>query len=128
MRGIGTALFQGFALVLTTSIADAADLRVLSVGSVQIAAKALAADFTTATGQPVGLTIVAPSEIGQKLAGATAHRFKFGYRTGQETQGRNPRDRIGAPPVKPQSGGQRGQRQLVATQRSLKRIVLNPLD
>jgi molybdate transport system substrate-binding protein len=71
MRGIGTALFQGFALVLTTSIADAADLRVLSVGSVQIAAKALAADFTTATGQPVGLTIVAPSEIGQKLAGAT---------------------------------------------------------
>jgi molybdate transport system substrate-binding protein len=71
MRGIGTALFMGFALVLSASIADAADLRVLSVGSVQIAAKALAADFTTATGQPVALTIVAPSEIGQKLAGAT---------------------------------------------------------
>jgi molybdate transport system substrate-binding protein len=71
MRGIGTALFTGFALVLSASIADAADLRVLSVGSVQIAAKALAADFTTATGQPVALTIVAPSEIGQKLAGAT---------------------------------------------------------
>jgi molybdate transport system substrate-binding protein len=71
MRGIGTALFMGFALVLSASIADAADLRVLSVGSVQIAAKALAADFTKATGQPVALTIVAPSEIGQKLAGAT---------------------------------------------------------
>jgi molybdate transport system substrate-binding protein len=71
MRGIGTALFMGFALVLSASIADAADLRVLSVGSVQIAAKALAADFTTATGQPVALTIVAPSEIGRKLAGAT---------------------------------------------------------
>jgi molybdate transport system substrate-binding protein len=71
MRGIGTALFMGFALVLSAGIADAADLRVLSVGSVQIAAKALAADFTKATGQPVALTIVAPSEIGQKLVGAT---------------------------------------------------------
>jgi molybdate transport system substrate-binding protein len=70
MRGIGTALFMGFALVPSASIADAADLRVLSVGSVQIAAKALAADFTKATGQQVALTIVAPSEIGQKLAGA----------------------------------------------------------
>jgi molybdate transport system substrate-binding protein len=70
MRGIGTALFGGVALVLSASIADAADLRVLSVGSVQIAAKALAADFTKATGNPVLLTIVAPSEIGQKLAGA----------------------------------------------------------
>jgi molybdate transport system substrate-binding protein len=71
MRGIGTALFMGVALVLSASIAGAADLRVLSVGSVQIAAKALAADFTKATGNPVTLTIVAPSEIGQKLAGAT---------------------------------------------------------
>jgi molybdate transport system substrate-binding protein len=71
MRGIGTALFMGFALVRSACFADAADLRVLSVGSVQIAAKALAADFTKETGQPVALTIVAPSEIGQKLAGAT---------------------------------------------------------
>ena len=43
----------------------------LSLGSVQIAAKALAADFTKATGEPVLLTIVAPTEISQKLAGAT---------------------------------------------------------
>jgi molybdate transport system substrate-binding protein len=37
----------------------------------QIAAKALAADFTKATGDQVLLTIVAPNEIGEKLAGAT---------------------------------------------------------
>jgi molybdate transport system substrate-binding protein len=68
MRGIGTTLFGAFALLLTASVADAADLRVLSVGSVQIAAKSLAADFTKSTGNQVMLTIVAPSEIGGKLA------------------------------------------------------------
>jgi molybdate transport system substrate-binding protein len=70
MRGTCAALFTGFALILSASIADAADLAVLSVGSVQIAAKALAADFTKATGHQVTLTIVAPSDIGQKLANA----------------------------------------------------------
>src|ERR1700730_18133229 len=70
MRGLCTALFMGFALMWSATMASSAELRVLSVGSVQIAAKALAADFTKATGQQVALTIVAPSEIGQKLAGA----------------------------------------------------------
>jgi molybdate transport system substrate-binding protein len=70
MRALCTALFGSLALMLTASLTHAADLRVLSVGSVQIAAKALAADFTKATGQQVALTVVAPSEIGQKLAGA----------------------------------------------------------
>jgi molybdate transport system substrate-binding protein len=71
MRGTGTALFLAFGLAWSASIADAADLRVLSVGSVQIAAKVLAADFNKVTGQPVTLTIVAPSEIGARLANAT---------------------------------------------------------
>jgi len=70
MRGIGTAIFGAFALMGSASVADAADVRVLSVGSVQIAAKALAADFTKSTGTQVMLTIVAPSEIGGKLASA----------------------------------------------------------
>jgi molybdate transport system substrate-binding protein len=70
MRRIGIALSIGVALMLSPNAAGAAELRVLSLGSVQIAAKALAADFTKATGQPVVLTIVAPAEIGQKLAGA----------------------------------------------------------
>jgi molybdate transport system substrate-binding protein len=71
MRGVCTELFGGLALMLTASIAGAADIRVLSVGSVQIAAKALAADFTKASGNKVTLTIVAPSDIGQKLASAS---------------------------------------------------------
>jgi molybdate transport system substrate-binding protein len=61
---------MGFVLMWSTSMAGAAELRVLSVGSVQIAAKVLAADFTQATGQQVALTIVAPSEIGKRLASA----------------------------------------------------------
>jgi molybdate transport system substrate-binding protein len=71
MRGIGTAIFGAIAFLLSASVADAADLRVLSVGSVQIAAKALAADFSKSTGNQLMLTIVAPSEIAGKLAGQT---------------------------------------------------------
>ena len=71
MRGIGTAIFGALALLLSASVADATDLRVLSVGSVQIAAKALAADFSKSTGNQVMLTIVAPSEIAGKLASQT---------------------------------------------------------
>ena len=70
MRSSGRALFGAFAFLLSAGVADAADLRVLSVGSVQIAAKALAADFSKSTGNQVVLTIVAPSEIGSKLASA----------------------------------------------------------
>ena len=71
MHGLGVALFGGFALLWSASMADAADLRVLSVGSVQIAAKALAADFGKSTGNQLMLTIVAPSEIAGKLAAQT---------------------------------------------------------
>jgi molybdate transport system substrate-binding protein len=71
MRGLRTAFFFGFALMAAAGMADAAELRVLSVGSVQIAAKALAADFSKTSGDQVMLTIVAPSEIGGKLANAT---------------------------------------------------------
>jgi molybdate transport system substrate-binding protein len=71
MRGIGTAIFGAIAFLLSASVADAADLRVLSVGSVQIAAKALAADFSKSTGNQLMLTIVAPSEIAGKLAAQT---------------------------------------------------------
>jgi molybdate transport system substrate-binding protein len=70
MRGLCMAFFVGSALIWSASVAGAAELRVLSVGSVQIAAKVLAADFTKATDEQVTLTIVAPSEIGAKLASA----------------------------------------------------------
>jgi molybdate transport system substrate-binding protein len=71
MRRACTTLSIGFALILSAGHVGAAELRVLSLGSVQISAKALAQDFTKATGNNVTLTIVAPSEIGPKLAGAT---------------------------------------------------------
>jgi molybdate transport system substrate-binding protein len=70
MRGFAKLLI-GCLLAWSGGVADAAELRVLSLGSVQIAAKALAADFTEATGEAVLLTIVAPNEISQKLAGGT---------------------------------------------------------
>jgi molybdate transport system substrate-binding protein len=70
MRGVAK-LVIGCLLACSGSVADAAELRVLSLGSVQIAAKALAADFTKATGEAVLLTIVAPNEISERLAGAT---------------------------------------------------------
>jgi molybdate transport system substrate-binding protein len=71
LRTALTTLIMGLAPMLLASMAGAAELRVLSVGSVQIAAKALAADFSKATGDAVALTIVTPSDIAQKLAAAT---------------------------------------------------------
>jgi molybdate transport system substrate-binding protein len=68
MRDGATTVLLGVALMLSASAATAADVRVLSVGSVQIAAKALAADFTRATGNKVTLTTVTPSTIPEKLA------------------------------------------------------------
>jgi molybdate transport system substrate-binding protein len=68
MRDGATTVLLGVALMLSASAATAADVRVLSVGSVQIAAKALAADFTKATGNKVTLTTVTPSTIPEKLA------------------------------------------------------------
>jgi molybdate transport system substrate-binding protein len=71
MRGLRTAFVIGLALAWSAAMANAAELRVLSLGSVQIAVKALAADFSKTTGDQVKLTIVAPSEISGKLAAAT---------------------------------------------------------
>jgi len=68
MRGRSTTLFLGLALMTSAGTAMAADVRILSVGSVQIAAKALAADFTRETGHKVTLTTVTPSTIPEKLA------------------------------------------------------------
>ena len=62
-----TAVLIGIALMACTP-AEAAEVRVLSVGSVQVAAKALAADFNKATGHNVALLVITPSQIPQKLA------------------------------------------------------------
>jgi molybdate transport system substrate-binding protein len=62
-----TALLIGIAL-MACAPAEAAEVRVLSVGSVQVAAKALAADFNKAAGHNVTLHVITPSQIPQKLA------------------------------------------------------------
>src|SRR5262245_22017761 len=62
-----TALLIGIALMAWVP-AEAAEVRVLSVGSVQIAAKALAADFNKASGHNVALHVITPNQIPQKLA------------------------------------------------------------
>ena len=65
-----------FAIVCMTTFAQsglavrAGEIRVISVGSVQIAAKALAATFTRQTGHVVTLTILTPSDIPKRLTEA----------------------------------------------------------
>ncbi len=51
--------------------ANAADIRVLSVGSVQIATKAMAPEFEKATGHKLIFTIVSPDQIAKQLADDT---------------------------------------------------------
>jgi len=63
-----STLLIGVIMAASTSVATAAEVRVLSVGSVQVAAKALAAEFKQATGHAVTLTVITPSQIPQKLA------------------------------------------------------------
>src|SRR5262245_33500830 len=70
MPARSAAVITALALVLSVSFAQATEVRVLSVGSVQVPAKALAADFSKATSHTVTLTIVTPSDIPKKLAEA----------------------------------------------------------
>ena len=55
-------------VLLAPAAAEAAEVRVLSVGSVQVAAKAIIADFNKATGHAVTLHVVTPNRIPQQLA------------------------------------------------------------
>jgi molybdate transport system substrate-binding protein len=55
------------ALTLSAGAAAAAEIRVLCVGSTQVAAKALAADFTKQNGRTVTVTATAPFNIDKEL-------------------------------------------------------------
>lgn len=70
MRSIGPALTAVVALLLSPVSSSAADIRVLSVGSVQIATKIIAAEFEKTTGHKVVFTIVSPDRIAGRLASA----------------------------------------------------------
>ncbi|MGH6767526.1 MAG: substrate-binding domain-containing protein, partial [Xanthobacteraceae bacterium] len=56
-----------FAMIASATNATAADIRVLSVGSVQIATKAIAKSFAQEAGHRVVFTIVSPNLIAGRL-------------------------------------------------------------
>lgn len=70
MRSLRAAMTAVPALMLSLGISAAADIRVLSVGSVQIATKRIAAEFEKSTGHKVLFTIVSPDRIAGQLASA----------------------------------------------------------
>jgi ABC-type molybdate transport system substrate-binding protein len=71
MRRVRAATLAVLALMLSPGIAAAADIRVLSVGSVQIATKVIAAEFEKTSGHKVLFTIVSPDRIAERLASAS---------------------------------------------------------
>lgn len=70
MRNVRAAMTAVLALILLPEMSAAADIRVLSVGSVQIATKIIAAEFEKSTGHKVLFTIVSPDRIAGRLASA----------------------------------------------------------
>jgi molybdate transport system substrate-binding protein len=72
MRLFFRIAFSGLTLIASLTLATAAEVRVLSVGSTQIAAKAIAAEFEKQTGQhKVTFTIRPPFDIDKELAAKT---------------------------------------------------------
>jgi len=60
--------FAALALIASAAVAAAAEVRVLTVGSTQHAAQAIAADFSKMTGHTVSFTVTAPFLIDKELA------------------------------------------------------------
>src|SRR5262249_54094316 len=58
-------------LIVSSTLASAAEVRVLSVGSTQIAAKAIATEFEKQTGHKVTFSIRPPFDIDKELAEKT---------------------------------------------------------
>ena len=69
MRSVRAATLAVLAVMLSSGISAAADIRVLSVGSVQIATKIIAAEFEKTSGHKVIFTIVSPDRIAGRLTG-----------------------------------------------------------
>jgi molybdate transport system substrate-binding protein len=69
-RGCRTLLCTIALMFCANVTAIGAEIRVLSVGSVQAAVKAMAVDFTKATGHQVTLKTVTPADIPRNLASA----------------------------------------------------------
>jgi molybdate transport system substrate-binding protein len=66
-----TIVVSTLILIVSSTLAAAAEVRVLSVGSTQIAAKTIAAEFEKQTGHKVTFTIRPPFDIDKELAAKT---------------------------------------------------------
>ena len=73
MRSFGRLPCVAVTLISLTGMAAAADIRVLSVGAVQNAVRALAADFGAETGHHVVLTLGSPVVVTQKIKLSLIH-------------------------------------------------------
>ena len=67
MRALGRTVLIAATLMLLSHMADAADIRVLSVGAVQHAVRALATQHEKESGQRVVLTVGSPAVVLQKI-------------------------------------------------------------
>jgi molybdate transport system substrate-binding protein len=70
MARVCNGLRLSLALLWLGGPATGAEIRILSVGSVQVAIKSMAADFTSETGHKIALKVVTPSDIPKNLASA----------------------------------------------------------
>src|SRR6266481_1956506 len=70
-RSFRTIALSWLTLIASSTLAAAAEVRVLSVGSTQIAAKTIAAEFEKQTGHKVTFTIRPPFDIDKELAAKT---------------------------------------------------------
>jgi molybdate transport system substrate-binding protein len=70
MRVFRTVLTAAFAIALSHGAAVAAEIKVVSVGALQVVLPKLAADYTKATGNTVTFTFTNPAMLAATLAGA----------------------------------------------------------
>src|SRR5436190_2864256 len=68
MIRICAILYASLALILSAAAVSAAEIRILSVGSVQVAIRSMAAEFAKETGHKIALKVVTPSNIPKNLA------------------------------------------------------------
>ncbi len=73
MRALVRTVTIAAMLISFVGMAGAADIRVLSVGAVQIAVRNLAADFRKETGHQVIFTIASPAVVMQKIKANEVH-------------------------------------------------------
>jgi len=70
MARVSKTLYIWLAVIWLGEAAAAAEIRVLSVGSVQVAIKSMAENFAKETGHRITLKVVTPSDIPKNLAAA----------------------------------------------------------